>query len=398
MEWVPSFSETGYHILIGLMVITSLGIMLGLFLRFCAILFGLSLALIFLQDNTLFNNHFYFFFLLVMALAITKPDYIFTIKDKFGRAYNGKFVPIWHYYYFQFLVFIAYFFAGVAKVSEEWLNLSFTSLVVRDISDSFLYKLLGQDLLTYLVTYGGMLFDLLIGFILLHPKSRMFGVLLVVIFNITNSTVLFDDIGLFPFFMIACTVVFFRPDLFSFLLNKPAAKARKKERKSTTVNTELDKATWTGRQKLIAGFLALFFVIQIIPPIRSKMLDKLPEWYGVGGKFAWRMKMHSRKVDKVDIYLQERGSNNRVLVELNTYLNTNQIKNFTIDPRNLATLGKYFQNLAEEELNISNIAVFADIEISFNGSPPQKLIDPNLDITTLELSTQDVSWVNPLKN
>ena len=70
MEWVPSFSETGYHILIGLMVITSIGIMLGLFLRFCAILFGLSLALIFLQDNTLFNNHFYFFFLLVMALAI----------------------------------------------------------------------------------------------------------------------------------------------------------------------------------------------------------------------------------------------------------------------------------------------------------------------------------------
>ena len=60
------------------------------------------------------------------------------------------------------------------------------------------------------MAYGGLLIDLLFVFFMLNRRTRVFGFMAVVTFHLINSRLF--GIGIFPWFMIASTLIFFKPD------------------------------------------------------------------------------------------------------------------------------------------------------------------------------------------
>ena len=67
-----------------------------------------------------------------------------------------------------------------------------------------------HPLLISFITYGGLLFDLFIGFLLFYKRTRLFAFILVIIFNTMNYFLFLgnSEIGVFPFIMIATLILF----------------------------------------------------------------------------------------------------------------------------------------------------------------------------------------------
>ena len=57
--------------------------------------------------------------------------------------------------------------------------------------------------LVNLFTYGGLLFDLTIVFIILFKPTRLLGIALIILFHLTNHFIF--SIGIFPWLMIMLT-------------------------------------------------------------------------------------------------------------------------------------------------------------------------------------------------
>ena len=109
----------------------------------------------------------------------------------------------------MFVIALPYFFGGVAKLSGNWLNSNLVSKIISNSKSSLLTQIFSNDILVPFVKYGGLIYDLSVVFLLLYRRTRIIGVVLVIVFNYTNNTLLFDDIGIFPFFMICSIVLFF---------------------------------------------------------------------------------------------------------------------------------------------------------------------------------------------
>ena len=63
--------------------------------------------------------------------------------------------------------------------------------------------------MVWLITYGALLIDLLFILYLANRRTRVFGFIFVLAFHFINSRLF--DIGIFPWLMIAATLIFFPP-------------------------------------------------------------------------------------------------------------------------------------------------------------------------------------------
>ena len=65
------------------------------------------------------------------------------------------------------------------------------------------------EITTYFVSYGGMVFDIIVGPLLLFKKTFWLGIFSSLVFHISNKFIF--NIGIFPYLMIASTSLFFSP-------------------------------------------------------------------------------------------------------------------------------------------------------------------------------------------
>ncbi len=83
------------------------------------------------------------------------------------------------------------------------------------LADRAGYPVVGPFLATeaaaYFFSWGGALFDLSIGFLLLSRRTLPIAFFAILFFNMSNYFLF--DIGVFPFLMIAATLLFDEPDL-----------------------------------------------------------------------------------------------------------------------------------------------------------------------------------------
>jgi len=121
---------------------------------------------------------------------------------------------------------ITYFYAGVAKLNADWLldaqPVKYYLSQARWIDDYgtylspgslvFLKPILQSTQLAYFLSWAGALFDLGIGFLLLFRRTRIFAMVLMLIFHGTNHFVIFRDIDWFPLLGVLTASIFFDAD------------------------------------------------------------------------------------------------------------------------------------------------------------------------------------------
>jgi hypothetical protein len=327
------------------------------------------------------------FGLVSLLLVFTNADKGYSLKSHFSKDKGNNEINIWQIWIFRFQVFVVYFYGGITKLNSDWL------INKASVRTMLAAKKVDSDFLAYFFSYGGLLFDLLIGFLLLYKPTRIIALLSVLIFNITNNY-FFDDIGVFPFVMICSTILFFSPTDFQFMKTKIESFDKKKKQKVENISPSISKS-YTSKSKILMVGLFVYVSFQILFPFRFLLSPNDLEWTGEYSFFSWRMKSQTRAYKEFSFFIEDSKTHKKYPVKANTMINPMQILAMSRDPRMIIPFAKYLEKLGVEK-NISNPKVTARIKESFNGNPPQFIVDTNLNLASVNYSLgKKIDWLLP---
>ena len=180
-EWIEQLGEYTY-ILFLICAISAFFITIGLKYRISIIIFFLSFTYIELLEKTIYLNHYYFICVLSFLLIFIPLNSSFSIDNILSRHRSIK-VPRWTIDSIKLLLCIVYIYAGLAKINSDWL-LEALPLKIW-LPSKYDLPIIGDTLMQknwvyYAMSWGGMIYDLSIPFLLINKKTRNFGFFMVV--------------------------------------------------------------------------------------------------------------------------------------------------------------------------------------------------------------------------
>lgn len=390
LSFLKPLPEPILNILVILLLACCFFIVIGRFYRQAMIVFFLGFSYLFLLDKAYYNNHLYLICLLSFLLIFIPADNKLAFSRK--KPTEKKPVLYWHLLILKLQLVIVYFYGGLAKLNYDWLvsHEPISTILNSKAQQSFLGDFLTTDGVLYFFAFGGLLFDLLIPFLLFIKKTRIFAVICALLFNIMNAW-LFNDINIFPYFMMLSLVLFLDPNKVSDYVRK---KLFDKHSKVTT-----SKEVGIIKKPLLI-LMAVYFVIQALLPLRHLLFEGNVDWTGLGQRFAWRMKIQQRTTETLDFKVFNMERKVIIPVEVNSYLlNSDQIRLLSLDPRAAIHFAKFLKQRSIKIKGMKVVEVRSDIVVKFNGRPSQSIFDKSVDLSSLDYSpTQLNDNINKLPN
>lgn len=361
------------------MAAAAIGIMLGLFYRWSVLAFLLSYTYVFLLDKAYYNNHYYFIILLSFLMLWVDAQRWASLDQALRPKTPAA--PFWNLFILRAQVFLVYFFGGIAKLNGDWLQGEPMRHWLRHgMHPAWADALLRLSWMPYFFSWGGVLFDLSIGFFLLWKRTRFYAFLVILFFNLTNSFLF--NIGVFPFLMIASATLFDDPDW-----------PRKFWGKATPPLPGL--STSRGRQATILALLGFYFSLQALIPLRHWLYPGKVSWTEEGHFFSWHMKLRDKKGD-LEIQVMNPQTGETRSVRLEDELNKFQIGKLIQRPQFIYQYVQHLKEKAQREgIEHPDIRVLS--RVSLNGRPPQLMIDPKVNLAEAPWSVFGHSdWIIPL--
>ena len=244
-----------------------------------------------------------------------------------------------------------------------------------------------QEWFHYFMSWGGMFYDLLIPFILLYHRTRIFGFLLVIFFHI--FTVILFPIGMFPYIMIISSLIFFTPKTHQKLLEivtKPFKKVIHSVREINTV--------YIKREKFAITTVVVFFIIQILFPFRYALYPGELFWNEQGYRFSWRvMLMEKRGYTTFKIVDKENETSFYVMND--EFLTEFQERQMSFQPDFILEYAHFLGDHYKEK-GYNDIEVYAESYVALNGRLSKKFVDPTVDLLEEDRGFKNKSWIIPL--
>jgi hypothetical protein len=362
--WVRPLPGWGVHAVFALLGLAAAGIAIGPWRRLAAAVFAVGFTYQFLLEQARYLNHFYLICLLAFLLALV-PD--------------GRHVPAWALWLLRAQVGIVYVFAGLAKLNADWLagEPVRSWLAERALRPAF-GPWLADERLVWLVSWGGLLLDLLVVPGLLWRRTRAVAFVAASAFHLGNAWLF--SIGVFPWLMLAATTIFFAPDWPRALLGRPPA---------PPAPTPSPTSTWSQRAAL--ALAALWIVVQVLVPLRHWLYPGNVAWTEEGHRFAWRMKLRSKKA-RAAFVVVDRGAQRLTRVAPADVLEAWQADEMSARPDMIL---QFAHHLAGERGG--GVEVRAEVEASLNARPWQPLIDPDIDLARVRRDLWPASWILPFR-
>ena len=380
-----------YTYLIFLICFTSaLFVTIGYKYRFAIITLFLGFTYIELMDKTTYLNHYYLISC-ISFLMIFLPCASFFALD--GKK-NVK-IPQWTIDSLKFLIIIVYIYAGLAKINSDWLlhaqplkiwlRAKYTIPIIGE-------TLLQKDFSYYLFSWGGMIYDCIIPFLLLYKRTRYFAFFMVLVFHIMTR-ILFPPIGMFPYIMIFSCIIFFDNGLHKKILDSTGYIFRLK-----IINNEKFNSDPKGymRNKLVIPILSVFFIFQIILPVRSIFYPGELLWTEQGYRFSWRV-MLIEKTGYTTFKVIDNSSNKFQLVDNMEFLTPFQEKQMSFQPDMILEYAHYLGDTFKKR-GFKDVSVYADSYVTLNGRPSKRFIDPKVDLYKQKNDLKHKTWIIPIKD
>ena len=380
-DWVRPWPGIGMYIHFGGMALLALFILLGLWYRFSTILFFIGFSYIFLLEQAQYLNHFYLICLLAFIMIFMPANRAWALDAWRRPDSRSDWMPKWSLWLLRFQIGVPYFFGGLAKLNGDWLRAQPIESWLASRTD---FPLIGQFFtekwMVYGFAYGGLLLDLLVVPFLLWRKTRPFAFLAAVLFHLTNARLF--SIGIFPWFMIAATAVFFAPGWPRRALHVLGLGER-----GADAPAKMNLPKWG--LALLAGYLLL----QILLPLRHFVIPGEVSWTEEGHRFAWHMKLRDKDASANFIITNAAGQSWQV--DPLEHLTARQLRKMASRPYMIL---QYAHFLAEEAAaqGHGEVKVQANVWASLNGRPPQQLIDPTVNLAAQPRTPWIVDWILPL--
>ena len=197
-NWVKPLPGAWMYLPFIAMIISSLGIVLGLFYRWSTTLYFLAFTYVELLDKTNYLNHYYLFSLLAFLMIFLPAHRRFSIDVKRGAVEPINKIPFWLVFLLQFQLACVYFFAGIAKINSDWLmRAEPMSTWLQSHRDMPIFgNLLAEKWIAITFSWIGCIYDITIVFLLWMSKTRRIAYVFVVAFHLV--TYILFPIGIFP--------------------------------------------------------------------------------------------------------------------------------------------------------------------------------------------------------
>lgn len=387
-EWIRPFADENMYLHFFFLGLLAFCIMLGLFYRVVSVLFFLGFTYVFLLDKSYYLNHFYLISLLSFLMMFLPVNRAWSLDVKIWPRIRTDYVPAWVPGLLAFQLGVAYFYGGLAKLNWDWLRGQPMFLWLGRKSDWLLIgDWMREAWFIYFVSYSGLLLDLLVVPALIWKRTRIPAFILITLFHVTNHFLW--QIGIFPWFMIAATTIYFRPDWFRLGLQKLGLGGATATPPSPPV-PRLQGASW------IALALAVWAGFQLLFPLRHFLEPGNVSWHERGHRFAWHMKLRDKRAKK-EFTVKDLDKNELWEIDLDDLLSPRQQRKMGTRPDMILQFAHY---LAEEfaKEGITNIAVHAEVTASLNGRRFQQFIRPEVNLLEITPSTPPQKWIVPMEN
>ena len=341
-----------------IMGIFGLLITLGLFYRFAMLVFTFMWTAVYLIQKESFNNHYYFLILICIIMIFLPANGKLSLDAKFFPKIRQSKIPRWMPYMLLFQVAILYFYAAIAKLYPDWLDGTFSKILLNGITKpQFLLDIFNQKwfLLTY--AYAGILFDLLIMPALFWKKTRKWAIIASFGFHLFNAYSL--KIGIFPFLALSFIVLLYDAIPLKFLNSKEEI---------VPINNFLSK--------FFLVFFVPFFVVQLILPLRHHFIKGDVLFTEEGHRLAWRMMLRERK-GTLNIKVVDKQTG---LFHYHNYASELTPKQAILLSNSPDIIWQYCQKIKNESKK--PISIFVECSVSINRRPYYKLIDEKTDMAT----------------
>lgn len=363
-EWLNHLNGPYMYAHYVLIALFGLGIATGTFYRASAIGFLLFWTTSYLMQKHHYNNHYYLMILIGVWMCILPLGRRLSVDVLIGRVTKEKFVPAWTLYVLIVQLGIVYFYAALAKLYPDWLHGLPLTIWLTAISKTHIFgEILADRNLIVFLAYTGIIYDFVVVPILLWKKTRWFAVAASLIFHLFNSVVF--QIGTFPYMMIGALILFFPPAQVEQWLTGSAQKMLSE--KKYTVST-------TGKVLLL-----IFFVLQIVLPIRHWFYEGSVNWTEEGHRMSWRMMLRT-KSGIISFQCKNPETGEIWMIDPVNFGITHEQK--SVMAKSPDMIWQFAQKLRQdyEKSHHVNIEVYAQCMVSLNGKPYKQFVDPAVDL------------------
>ena len=365
---------------------------IGYFYRGAIIALFLSFTYIELIDKSTYLNHYYFVSLVLLILVFLPANRYFSVDAFRDKSLLSGYIPQWCIDVIKLMVCIVYFYAGLAKINSDWLLHALPLKIWLPSRNDMpiIGFLFDYSWLHYFFSWAGCLYDLTIAFFLWNSKTRIWAYLTVVIFH--GLTAILFPIGMFPYIMIVTALIFFSPDFHLKIIEKLNAVLK------MPLDFIYPKAKFQysklAHLSLTYGFL-IFFIIQLLMPLRYMLYKGELFWTEQGYRFSWRV-MLMEKAGYTQFTVKDQ-SGKYVVVNNNDFLTILQEKMMSTQPDMILQYAKILKN-HYAEIGFTSPQVYVDSYVALNGRMGRVLIDPKADLAKEEDSFKSKSFILPLND
>lgn len=396
--WVQALPGDWMYGVFYLMGFVAILIILGLFYRLAAITLFLAFTYIFLLDQARYLNHFYLVSLVSFLMIFVPANRALAMDTWIRPKLSSQKMDVWVLWLLRFQIAVPYFFGGIAKLNGDWLQGEPMRMWLASRTG---FPLIGQyftqEWMVYAFAYGGLLLDLLVVFFLLWKRTRWIAYFAVLLFHLNNHIMF--NIGIFPWFMIGATLLFFEPERFRQAWNllwglvKRFIPTEKSETQSTPASI-LPSVGLSHRQWAMSAFLVIWVAFQVFYPLRHFLYPGDPNWTEEGHNFSWHMKLRDKE-GTITFYVTDPDANFTWQIDPDDYLLPHQARKVFGRPPLIIQFAHYLEDVYADH-GYGDVEVRVVALVSLNGRVPTQLIDPTMDLTETEWTVRHADWIVPL--
>lgn len=383
--WAPPPGREGAHALFVALTLVSACVALGLFYRAAIVLFFLGFTYVQLIDVTNYLNHYYLVSLLALLMALMPLHGAWSLDALLFPRIRRATLPAWCAYLLRFQVAIVYTFAGIAKLSQDWLVHAqpLTIWLSARTGTPVIGLLFAAPWAAHAMSWAGCLFDLTIAGWLLLPRTRPVAYATVIAFHALTWALF--PIGMFPAIMVVGATVFFSPSwprrLLPRWLSAPAPPAPP---------TAPAPSRWLRPALAAAGAYA---VLQLLLPLRAHRYEGNVHWHEQGMRFSWRVMVREKNAS-VTYRVTSPATGRVVEVNPRDYLTARQEREFAAQPDLILQLAHRIADDVSAREGARPV-IQVDAIASLNGRLSARLIDPEVDLARVPDSLSPAAWILP---
>lgn len=387
-EWVEPLPGPLMHALFWVLAGLGAAIAAGFFFRIASVLFAIGFVYLQLIDVTTYLNHYYLAAILAVLLALSPAHRAWSL-DALRTRDSVREIPALWLWLLRFQIGVVYTFAGLAKAHGDWLlhGQPLGIWLGSKTGMPVLGTLFGFEHAALVMGWAGFLFDTFIVWFLLFRRVRPFAYAVVLLFHATTRTLF--PIGMFSTIMVLSALVFFPPEW----PRAWVARGRRLFGRSESQASVAAHAAPLRFPRLATGAVAVFCLVQLLLPLRFLAYGGNVRWHEQGMRFSWRV-MVREKNGSTTFVVRNKETGRTWHVSPNEYLNRLQEREMSGQPDLILQLAHHIRDDFDARGH-GPVEVRADALVSLNGRPAQPLVDPTVDLASVQDGIAPASWILP---